>query len=46
MDKWNFSLSINVLLFDVLTILIHHYVLLFSILSLEDKFYAKRENNT
>ena len=32
MDKWNLFLSTNVLLFDVLTILIHHFVLLFSIL--------------
>ena len=34
MDKWN--LSPNVLLFDVLTILIHHFILFFSILSQKD----------
>ena len=34
MDKWN--LSPNVLLFDVLTILIHHFMLFFSILSQKD----------
>ena len=33
MDKCNLFLGTNVLLFDVLTILIHHFVLSFSILS-------------
>ena len=46
MDKWNLFLSANVLLFDVLTILIHHFVLFFSILSQKEKFYVKRRNNT
>ena len=45
MDKWNL-LSTNVLLFDVLTILIHHFVLFFSILSQKEKFYVKRKKNT
>ena len=46
MDKWNLFLSTHVLLFDVLTILIHHFVLFFSILSQKEKFYVKRKNNT
>ena len=46
MDKWNLFLSTNVLLFDVLTILIHHFVLFFSILSQKEKFHVKRKNNT
>ena len=45
-DKWNLFLSANVLLFDVLTILIHHFVLFFSILSQKEKFYVRRKNNT
>ena len=48
MDKWNFILSTNVLSFDVLTILIHHFVLCFSILSQEEKCRRekrKRKNN-
>ena len=44
MDKWNLFLSINVFLFDVLTILIHHFVLFFSILSPKKKFCIKRKN--
>ena len=46
MDKWNLFLSTNVLLFDTPTILIHHFVLLFSILSKKEKFYVKRKRNT
>ena len=46
MDKWNLFLSTNVLSFNVLTILIHHFVLFFSILSQKEKFYVKRRNNT
>ena len=45
MDKCNLFLSTNVLLFEVLTILIHHFVLFFSILSQKEKFYVKRKNN-
>ena len=44
MDKWNLFLSINVFLFDVLTILIRHFVLFFSILSPKKKFCIKRKN--
>ena len=33
MDKWNLFLITNVLLFDAVTILIHHFVLFFSTLS-------------
>ena len=32
--------------FDVLTILINHFVLFFGILSQKEKFYIKRKNNT
>ena len=46
MDKWNLILTTDVLLFDVLTILIHHFVLFFSILSQRKKFDVKRKNNT
>ena len=46
MDKWNLFLSTNVLLFDVLTILIHHFGLFFRILSQKKKFYVKKKNNT
>ena len=46
MDKWNLILTTNVLLFDVLTILIHHFVLFFSILSQRKKIDVKRKNNT
>ena len=46
MDKWNLFLSTYVLLFDILTILIHHFVLFFSFLSQKEKFYVKRKNNT
>ena len=45
-DKWNLFLSTNILLFDVLTILIHHFVLFFSILIQKEKFYVKRKKNT
>ena len=41
MDKLDLSLRTNVLLFDVLTILIHHFVLFFSILSQKNEFYVK-----
>ena len=44
MDKCNLFLSTNVLLFDVLIILIHHFVLFFSIHSQKKKFYVKRKN--
>ena len=46
MDKWNLFLRTYVLLFDVLTILIHHFALFFSILSQKEKFYVKRKNDT
>ena len=46
MDKWNLFLSTNVLSFDVLTILIHHLVLFFSIISQKEKFCVKKKNNT
>ena len=46
MDKWNLFLSANVHLFDVFTILIHHFVLSFSILSQNEKYYVKRKNKT
>ena len=42
MDKCNLFLSTNVLLFYVLTILIHYFALLFSILS-QKKHYVKRK---
>ena len=45
-DKWNLFLSTNVLLFDVLNILILHFVLFFSILSRKEKFYVKRKSNS
>ena len=40
MDKWNLFLSTNILLSDVLTILIHHFVLFFSIPSQKEKFMS------
>ena len=43
MDKLDLFLNKNVLLFDVLTILIHHFVLFFSISSQKNKFYVKKE---
>ena len=46
MDKLDLFVSANVLLFDVLTIWIHHFVLFFSILSQKSKFYVKKKNNT
>ena len=46
MEKCNLFLGTNVLLVDFLTILIHHFVLFFSILSQKEKFYVKRKNNT
>ena len=46
MDKWNLFLSTNVLLFDPLTILMHHFVLFFNVLSQKEKSYVKRKNNT
>ena len=46
MDKCSLFLSTNILLFDVVTILIHYFVLFFSILSQKNKFYVKRKNNT
>ena len=39
-------LSTHVLLFDVLTILIHYFVLFFRILIQKEKFYVKKKNNT
>ena len=44
-DKWNVFLSTNIILFDVLIILIHHFVLFFSILSQKEKLYVKRKSN-
>ena len=41
MNKWNLCLSTNVLLFDDLTILVHNFVLHFSILSQKEKFKSK-----
>ena len=38
MDKWNLFISTNLLLFDILTILIHRFVLFFSILSKKRNF--------
>ena len=46
MDIWNLFFSTNVLLFNVLTISIRRFVLFFSILSQNKKFYDKRKNNT
>ena len=40
------TLKHNVLLFDVPTILIRHFVLFFSIFSQKEKFYVKRRNNS
>ena len=40
------SIRHNVLLFDVLIILMHHFVLFFNIRSQKEKFYVKRKNNT
>ena len=40
MDKYNLFLSTNILLCYVLTILIHHFVLFFSVLSQKNKFYV------
>ena len=45
MDKYTFFLSAGLLLFYVITILTRHFVLFFSILSQEEKFYVKRKNN-
>ena len=45
MDKWNLFLRTNVLLlFAVLNLLIHRFVLFFSILSQKEKFFVKRKN--
>ena len=41
MDKCNLVVSTNILLFDVLTMLIHHLVLFFSFLSLKINFLPK-----
>ena len=38
--------STNMLLFDLLTILIHYFLLFFSILSEKEKFYVKKKKNT
>ena len=43
MGKYNLFLNTNVFLFYVLTILIHHSVLFFSILSQENKFCVKKK---
>ena len=45
-DIIHLFLSTNVLLFDILTILIHYFVLLFCIFSQKEKFYVKRKNST
>ena len=45
MDKWNLFLSTNVLLFDAFVILIHHFVLFFSVLRQKEKLYVKRKHN-
>ena len=44
-DIIHLFLRTNVHLFNVLTILIHHFMLFFSILSQKEKFYVKRKNN-
>ena len=46
MDKCNLLLSTSILLFDVLSILIHYFLLFFNISSQKKKFYVKRKNNT
>ena len=46
MNKYNLFLSTNVLSFDVLTILIHHFVLFFRILSQTKKINVKRNSST
>ena len=43
MDKWNLLFSRNMLLFDVLNMLIHHFVLFFNILSQKKKFSVQRK---
>ena len=44
MDKCNLFLGTNVLLFDVLTVLVHHFVLFCSILSQKKRrFMSKRK---
>ena len=43
MNKRDLFLSTNVLFFDAVTILIHHSVLFFSILSQKEKFSVKRK---
>ena len=45
MDKWNLFLSTIILLFDVLTILMQHFVLLFSILIKKRNFRSKGNNS-
>ena len=45
MDKCSLFLKNNVLLFDVLTISVLHFVLFFSILSQKNNFYVKGKNN-
>ena len=44
-NKWNLHKCTNILLFDVLTILMHHSVLFFSIFRQKEKFYVKRKNS-
>ena len=46
MDQLDLFLSTNVLLFEVLTILMHHVVLFFSIFCQKNKIYVKKKNNT
>ena len=46
MDECNLFLNINSHLFDVLTLLTHHFMLFFSIFSQKKKYYIKRKNNT
>ena len=43
MDKYNLFLGKNVLLSDVLTILIHHFVLFFSILSQKKEILGQKQ---
>ena len=45
-DIINLFLSVNVLLYDVHTILVHHFMLFFRILSQKEKFYIKRKYST
>ena len=46
MDKCNLFLSTSILLFDVLTILVHYFLLFFNSSCQKKKFSVKRKNNT